>query len=173
MTNLHYIKSVCLENRLEDTIAHFLTSSDEQYHADRHVSPPPLELSAFSACEAGLALLQQWTADAANVHKSGLSPSTPILMIDDEWLSGADNAPPPHVLLSLFKSRSDSEDQPIAGVRVAHDSSPFKEILCGPFAHTVVYRLEPNEDFPESGAWVIQFDKSAPMPDSPPSTPRG
>jgi hypothetical protein len=165
MTKQQYIQSVCLENDLGNTISRFLSSGEDQYHADRHVSNPPVGLSSFAACEAALALLQNWTAGVADAKQFGLFTTSPIVMIDDEWLAEKLYAPPPHVLLSLFKTCSSCVDQPIAGVRVAPDSSPFEDMLRESHVHASVYRLEPNEDFPDSGAWVIQLEVLPPISD--------
>jgi hypothetical protein len=101
------------ENDLAKLVKSFRESDDPVWHFDRHVLDV-LECVVLrpelvtAACVAGLSLLHQWCNQRSAMAEDGMVISEPYLIIDDDWLETAPNAPPPHVYICLAKGQNES-----------------------------------------------------------------
>jgi hypothetical protein len=160
-----YIQSVREENRLQRIADYLLRSIDRAYYADSHVALPPQGLGVEAACCAGLALLLDWTSEAALLDRIGLVASKPFLLVDQEWLDELPDAPPPHVLVSLYKTGEEISSDQLCARPTSRDNCPIGDLLTGELRDATVFRLEPSEERESLGGWLFQLDT--------PATPRG
>jgi len=171
MTEADYIAEVCRQNPLSDTVDWLVRSSEDHYHADRHVDLPPDGVPARAACSAGLALLTRWADELEGIHSRGIYSEGPVLVIDQAWLNETLDAPPPHVILALAKREDALHTLGISGQAVKPSDSPIGDLLSGTLRQIKVTRIEPCEERESDGCWLFQF--VTPSPDSPPSIPHG
>jgi len=160
-----YIQSVCAANSLEETALHFLQTSAPAYHADRHVAEPPQGLGMEAACSAGLALLVDWSREAAALERLGLVASKPLLLVDQEWLDGLADAPPPHVLVTLARCSSDLPPEELNAKRVSQSACPLESLLIGDVENATVLKIDASDERESLGGWLFRLD-AAPTPDS-------
>jgi hypothetical protein len=153
-----YIRAVCGRNRLVDTADWFLKSNGGVYYVDRHVDVPPEGMSVDAACQAGLALLEQWAYELEDVRKRGLFATNPLLIIDDEWLLPSEEAPPPHVMVTLATQMDLLQANSVHGERVDVSEFPLWKMLNGRLRFAHVTRIEPSLERESQGAWAIEID---------------
>src|SRR3954468_6885027 len=130
MTEAEYIDGVCRDNSLAEVADYLRGWSEECYDLDRHVAQPPEGLSARAACSAGLALLALWTDELPKVHALGLCSAGPLLVVDQSWLDENEDAPAPHVLLTLSKHEDVLPRFNASGHPVDAADSPINDLLC-------------------------------------------
>lgn len=160
-----YIQGVCSANRLREVAEHLLQTSDPAYHVDRHVAEPPQGLEVEAACSAGLALLLDWTQDAALLGSVGLVASLPLLVIDQEWLDELPDAPPPHLIVTLAKNSSLLPSGELNAKRCSKADCPLRGLLSGELETVSVFRIEASDERESLGGWLFRFD-AQPTPDS-------
>ena len=156
MNTADYINAVCASNRLRETAEWLTHSSENVYHADRHVAEPPENVSGRAACTAGLSLLIQWTNEAAALQADGIFASKPILIIDQEWLDELPEAPPPHILVTLTKRLGSLPREEMLGKAFAHTDCPISDLLTGPLSDITVIKIEPSEERESLGGWLFK-----------------
>lgn len=154
-----YIAAVCNANRLEDTLDWMIQSSEDIYSADRHVESPPANIPARAACAAGLALLEQWTKELPKVRASGLFASIPRLVIDQEWLDESEDAPPPHVMLTIAKRQMMLPKIDVSGDPIDGLNCPLSDLLIGSFEFVKASRFEGSAERGSLGGWIFEFEE--------------
>lgn len=156
-----YIRNVLEENRLEKLLDKFRASLNLVCYVDRHVEKLPCaDWPQAVACEAGLALLRAWHADSLVFADQGFVFVGPILVVDESWLEGKENPPPPHVMLEVIK-RGDvylgsqpSEAWAEGGRSVPVEDCPFSALVQGYIGKTEVAYLPPDPEL-QNGAWLV------------------
>jgi hypothetical protein len=163
-----YIANVLSENSLQSIAKYLLKSDDEAYYADSHVDVPPQGLGPYAACCAGLELLRKWHQDVSSIELSGLFASTPMLVVEQEWLDELPNPPPPHVLIILAKNISGLPPDGLVAKTSSKANCPLAELLSGEFEDIEVLKFEASEECERLGGWVFRFDKTKNEPTSQP-----
>ncbi len=153
-----YIQRECAANSLQGIVRYLLEASDPTYYADRHIAEPPQGWGLEAACSAGLALLREWTKDAASLGPTGLVASKPILIIDQEWLADHPDAPPPHVLVTLAKDDRDLPTDQLNATPSSKADCPCGKLLIGDFENITVLKIEPSTERESLGGWLFRFD---------------
>jgi hypothetical protein len=101
---------VLAENDFAETADAFVASGAPCWTIDRHVVDPGIdpidEPFVAATCHAARALAREWDRRRAPYLERGLLVSRPSVIIDDEWLAGARNAPPPHVLVTFARDKA-------------------------------------------------------------------
>jgi hypothetical protein len=115
-----YFDHICESNRLADIVDIYRTSSIGQggartpIYIDRHVvgydlapraqgmSDPMFRLEAITAA---IRLARCWHAEAR--HFGSPPISSPFVIVDDEWVTGELDDPPPHVLICVGQASFD------------------------------------------------------------------
>jgi hypothetical protein len=150
------------DNDLEAIARAFRASGQACWHIDRHViagapdaRPPDVELRG-AACKAALALAGKWLAQRRAQHGAGLLISEPYAIIDDEWLSGEIDAPPPHVYLCLARDPLSLHPvrHELLGLTEASGNRIIDSLLTG---RERLFRIEGAFDG-EPGAWILDHD---------------
>jgi hypothetical protein len=109
-----WIKKTLEENSLFEVVQYFLQIEDDTYHLDRHLVDSPSDVpkkvrdQKDSIYIAAFDLCMKWAIDA-KIY-SGLTFSVPFVVVDDSWIKGEKNAPPPHVRLCISKSKAPLDD---------------------------------------------------------------
>lgn len=146
------------DNDLAEIVRSFQQCDESYQSLDRHVlgvsdgSPVPPEL-VEAACAAALALARHWTRQSSALAEPGIWISKPFVLIDDPWLAGERNAPPPHVYLWLALDEKSPEPYRPEGAPRSSSGIPAVDALLGGGE-----RLQRIEGEPEGpGAWVIEI----------------
>lgn len=154
-----YFRDVLEQNRLVETVDYLRNSSDLVYYADRHVEDLPFpDWLPTVACEAGLALLRAWHEDSLALAEQGFAFAGPVLVVDESWLQGLENPPPPHVLLYIAKMGATFEGRPDASKRsqsVTLADCPFGDLVLKYIGDTEVAYAAPNPEEELDGYWLI------------------
>jgi hypothetical protein len=149
-------------NEPRDLVDGLHAQSADVLHYDRHVldvfeGPQPdlrQEDVRVRFCEIGLRLLRRWS-EWRRREGHGLLVSEPVLIIDDEWLIGADHPAPPHVYICLAtEARSfQAVEHEYAESRASTGNARLDAILP---AAAILRRIEGAfED--EPGAWLVSL----------------
>jgi|688.fasta_scaffold418830_2 hypothetical protein len=165
MELINYIRKVVEANSLQRIANYLLESSDSAYHADSHVDAPPQGLGVEAACSAGLALLREWTQEAAFLGPFGLVATPPLLVIDQEWLDELPDAPHPHVLVTLAKNAAALPSGELNAKPSSKADCPLGRLLSGELETVSVFRVEASDERESLGGWLFRFD-AQPTPDS-------
>jgi hypothetical protein len=99
--------------------------------------------------------IEQWLMDVLEIRIAGLFASTPLLIIDDEWLAEIHDAPPPHVILTLAKRPEFLPDETLGGQAIDPAECPFSSHLSGRLQFSTIKRIEPSEERESLGGWII------------------
>jgi len=146
-------------NDLTRLVRAFMHSGDSCWHIDRHVidfvgervAATPSEIR--EACEAAVALAARWAEQSGALRGPDFLISAPVALIDDEWLAGRENAPPPHVYLCLARD-ADSFRPVSRQTRVSVEASGNPIVDSLPRGDVALSRVDGMfEDLP--GAWVV------------------
>lgn len=148
-------------------IADYLDENPEEqvYYADRHALGTADWFAPEvrgPACEAALALAYAWRCDRDSLRARGYLVSVPVTFIDDEWLDGCENPPPPHVWICVARTSEAYADLP-AVLGEPRERSGRPEIDALLRDGIALLRAEPDElaDEDERGQWVLRFTASA------------
>ena len=154
-----WVTNIVERNDLRRIVNDFAVSPELCWHIDRHVMEvtervPDLSDASYTVagCSAGVALLREWTQQVRTLQGEGTALSSPFLVIDDDWISGRDNAPPPHVYVCMAKNVAHLSP-------VEHPREPFNQIASFPLGGVVAsdlygWRLQDAPD----GAWILRVD---------------
>jgi hypothetical protein len=146
-------------NDLTHLVLAFMNSDDSGWHIDRHVIDVVRERGRATpseireACEAAVALAARWAERSIALRGPDCLISAPVALIDDEWLEGRENAPPPHVYLCL--ARDADSFQPVwRAARLNVDTSGNAIVDSLPRGDVTLSRVDGMfADRP--GAWVL------------------
>ncbi len=155
----HYCSRVLAQNPLRESALFLLKSNNPWLYVDRHVGEPEttdgLDV-VISTCVAGIRLMNKWKAERIELMQEGFLISDPVLIIDDEWLTEAQGAPPPHVYVVLAKDQ--------ASYRAPHfadhggndfEAFPLKESLRKESGWTRAVRSAANPNLDQEGGWLF------------------
>jgi hypothetical protein len=159
-----WIKAVLSDNQLAQVAEDFKVTGEPCWHLDRHVIDTFLRLPVLSdasiavaGCLAGIALLRAWEEERKRVLSTRVLISSPVLIIDDEWIKQESNAPPPHVYVCLAMMEKNLE--PVDHPRCAWneiEKFPIGEVRRhSAFLHGC--RVEGSADSGRLGAWFIRL----------------
>jgi hypothetical protein len=156
-----WINTRLAENSLLEVVEHFRQAGEDRYYLDRHIVdslddfPENLrdqkDLILFGAFE----LCNKWATEAK--ANSEFFFSEPFVIVDDSWVKGEHNAPPPHIQLCISKSPLELDDLfPITGSPSHCDIDGLNEIAKdkGFFCFRV------SGDADSDGAWIFKPPKS-------------
>ena len=110
----------------------------------------------MAACRAGLALLSLWSQDVRRLPEN-VHAEHPLLVIDQSWVDGLSDAPPPHVVLTLMTKPITDRAPVIKWHDVGPDLFPLHGLLVGQFAGIQVPKVPAAEHGEDSGAWILRF----------------
>jgi hypothetical protein len=108
-----FIEGVIADNDLADHVRAFRISGDSVWYIDRHVLGPDDGVAApevrAAACAAAVALAARWITARNGLVGADLLITKPYVIVDDPWLLGKSNAPPPHVIVCIARDRQSLE----------------------------------------------------------------
>lgn len=148
------------ENDLRAMVDRFEHSNDSVWHIDRHVLASDGEGAADwslrdAACVAAVALARMWLGARLRLPGSVVLVSVPRAIIDDEWLSCAAKAAPPHVYVCLTRDPRLCAEA-VSGEATAVTSSGIRVLDALHAADVRLLRVGPALEA-EPGGWYIEF----------------
>jgi len=149
-------------NDLPETVRDLELSDDRVWHIDRHVIDVGGERDddridpalLIDACVAAVALARHWITQASNLRSSTRLISKPFVTFDDEWLTGAADAPPPHVYICV--ARDEAAFAPVFhGGLVERASLGIPELDSRLIGQGQLFRLD--GEYGEPGGWIFDL----------------
>jgi len=150
------------DNDLGAIADEFRASGESCWHIDRHViteisegAQPDAHL-LLTACRAALALARKWLEQSSAVRDPGLFVSEIIVILDDAWVTGVIEAPPPHVYICL--ARDQASFKPVQRRQILQCKSSGNRIVDSLLTgHERIFRSEGAFEG-EPGAWILKCD---------------
>ena len=135
----------------------FRRSGESVWHVDRHVldvvQPSSAREVRLAACAAGLGLLRKWSVQASAERRAGIKVSEPYLIVDDGWLEGQPDAPPPHIYICLCAGE---EDLSVEHEPARWHGHVFPSSLAALLAEDEAYCRVDGAFESEPGAWLVR-----------------
>jgi hypothetical protein len=156
-----FCAKVLSDNSLEQIVAHFIASGSDALFVDRHVLDVVGGVDSRLrdvAIAAAIELARAWDTDRRRLQPRGVFMSAPVAIVDDDWLTASSDLPtPPHVWISLARSRDALNTY--GGFTDVRNASGYAGIDSQVVDGVRLARFD-SSDPDVAGSWVIRVTSS-------------
>lgn len=158
-----FVARVLAKNDLANEVQDFILANETVRYIDRHVldvdEPASATLRAV-ACEAAVALAKTWLNARRTLARTDVLISVPYAIVDDSWILGAENAPPPHVVLCLARDEVSLRPANYNLAATPRSSSGLSIVDSLVREGARLKRLDSDPELPEDGGcWILEVDE--------------